>query len=605
MSGEAAEIKIRLVLDKSGGAEDATKKFVDQLKQAEANTKGVNAAAGAVKTTTPGAFSKAAEAIGLNVKATDNWKAALGLAKGAAIGAATGAAAALTAGAAATTYAANASINKLEKQKALAAELVSLASNKNTSFGTGNDAARAFDRDFRKIAISAGAMRDEVSAAFVSVSSGSQQGGMQWMSRLTTEESEKIVKNMAMVAREVPGGLATMTASYDELKNGTISSESAIVQMITASGRLKGTAVDVSRQLLMMAPADRLKVAEEAIASMAKTSQFKPRGWEGLKASAKELGDLAATSMGDPIVNALLPRAEKAMAFLSAHADEIDMAFQGIGEAIGSAADYMADKFSWIYENKDALAKTFKDVFGVVSDSAKYLVEKAELIANKLGIVEGGENDKTTAGDVRSFGKEYAAEAGAFGATDKKVDMLAKRLGMMGGEAVKAGEMTNDEVDKLVQNLLSAHDATKGLEQNLSQAVGEGSASKFTQVYNQAVKSHNQAQIDYAVQVLAGSSRLQKELYEAGSQVEGGLSGLASALKKFDMGAANAMYDAAKKQLGTKAMQAQVNFNGNTFNIRQDFRDQDPDRIALVFQSDILRNAQARLQAKGAQPFGL
>jgi hypothetical protein len=232
------------------------------------------------------------------------------------------------------------------------------------------------------------------------------------------------------------------------------------------------------------------------------------------------------------------------------------------------------------------------------------LVNKAEQIAAKLGMA-GLTEDKATAEGMRDYGKKAVADAGSLKSSDKDVDMMAKRFAMASMDLVKAGEMTNDEIDDLVAQMTKAHDAANDFKNSLAGAVGEGSASKFAAIYNAAVKSHNQAQIDYAVQVLAGSSRLQKELGDAGVQVEGGLTGLAAALKKFDMGAANNMYDAAKKQLGTKAMQAQVNFNGNTFNIRQDFRDQDPDRVALVFQSDILRSAQARLQAKTAQPFGL
>lgn len=601
--GDSAEIKVRLVLDKA--AEDSTKKFVEELKSAEVATKNLrNEFAGEMRTKAPGALSKVAEALHINTKATDNWKAALGMAKTAGVAAAAGVAVATTAAAAATVVAVNASLGKLEKQKALAAELLSLGSNKNISTSTAADAARAYDRDFRRIAISAGVTRDEVQAAFTSVASGSQQGGMGWVARLTAAQAEQITRNMSVVAREVPGGLSALTASYDELKNGTIRSESAIVQMITASGRLKGTAVDVSRQLLMMAPVNRLKVAEEAIASMAKTSQFKPKGFEGLKNSALELKDLMATSVGDPIVNALLPRVEKGINYLSEHADDIENAFRDVGEGLGNAADYVADKFQWIFENKDALAATFRDVFGVISDTTKNLVNKAELLAAKLGLGDATE-DRASAKGMKGIGEEYAKEAGTFGKSDKEVDMMIKRFSMGAAQFVQSGEMTNDEIDQLVIKMRDAHKAAGDFQGTLTQAVGEGSASKFAAVYNAAVKTHNQAQIDYALQVLSGSSRLQKEILSAGSEIEGGLTGLANMMRKIAPEFSKDLNAAAKTQIGTKALQPQVNFNGNTFNIRQDFRDQDPDRIALVFQSDILRSAQARAQAKGAMPFGL
>jgi hypothetical protein len=46
-------------------------------------------------------------------------------------------------------------------------------------------------------------------------------------------------------------------------------------------------------------------------------------------------------------------------------------------------------------------------------------------------------------------------------------------------------------------------------------------------------------------------------------------------------------------------------FNGGqVFNIKQDFRDQDPDRVAVVFQRDISRAAENRLMARTVPAFG-
>jgi hypothetical protein len=46
-------------------------------------------------------------------------------------------------------------------------------------------------------------------------------------------------------------------------------------------------------------------------------------------------------------------------------------------------------------------------------------------------------------------------------------------------------------------------------------------------------------------------------------------------------------------------------FNGGqTFQIKQDFRDQDPDRIAVIFQRDIARAAENRLQGGTGGAFG-
>ena len=47
-----------------------------------------------------------------------------------------------------------------------------------------------------------------------------------------------------------------------------------------------------------------------------------------------------------------------------------------------------------------------------------------------------------------------------------------------------------------------------------------------------------------------------------------------------------------------------VNMPGAHITIKQDFRDQDPDRVALVFQRDLMRAATATRQSKLAGVFG-
>lgn len=47
-----------------------------------------------------------------------------------------------------------------------------------------------------------------------------------------------------------------------------------------------------------------------------------------------------------------------------------------------------------------------------------------------------------------------------------------------------------------------------------------------------------------------------------------------------------------------------VDARGSTFHIKQDFRDQDPDRVAIVFQRDLIRSAESRFMARTSLPFG-
>lgn len=595
---DAAEVKIRLVFD--GDAAKMAERLTADLKKAAEETKAINTAAGGVKQTAPSAFEKLGQSLKAAADPAANLKAGMGMLKTVGVGAAAGIAAAFGVTTAVVGYAAHAALEKAEKTKALTAQMISFSSNPNVGFGKAGDAARAYDRDFRKIAIEAGVTRDEVVSAFTAI--GSQTGVY---ARLSAADSEKIAKNFAIVSREVPGGIAALTDGYEKLKDGQISSQSAIVQTITASGRLKGTAVDVARQLAYMAPVERLKVAEQALSELAKSSQFKPKGWEGLKTSAMELKDLAATSLGEPIINALLPKMEQGIAFLSAHSEDIENFMSGVGKSLAEAGDYVAEKFGWIYDNKDALAKTFKDVFGVIADTVKGAIEKFEKLQKLMGAQS--ENGGMSAGGFRDYAAESAASAGKIGGpktSQKDFDAQAKRMSMMAEQFVQSGEMTNDEVDAMIAKFYAARDGAKAVTDGFDKAGKDISGAEFVSAYNQASRTHNTAAMEYGANILAGNARLQQALLTAGVEIDGGFTGIASILQSKAPEVANLLRGFAKQGIGTKPLQPQVNFNGNTFNIKQDFRDQDPDRIMLTFKSDILRSANARITSKNAQAFG-
>lgn len=138
-------------------------------------------------------------------------------------------------------------------------------------------------------------------------------------------------------------------------------------------------------------------------------------------------------------------------------------------------------------------------------------------------------------------------------------------------------------------------------------ALSNAYANQIAVMYNEAVKSNNVSAAQYAANVIAGSSSVQNALINAKTQLEGGFDSLATILG--DKGADIAqklkgLLDEANGK-GVTPTKPVVQFNNNTFNLRQDFRDQDPDRVALVFRQDIVKAAENRRQARSGSAFGL
>lgn len=134
----------------------------------------------------------------------------------------------------------------------------------------------------------------------------------------------------------------------------------------------------------------------------------------------------------------------------------------------------------------------------------------------------------------------------------------------------------------------------------------EAAAIKLASAYNQAQILENEAAAKYTAEMLLRSGMTADALEDLGIKLEGGL----EKFEQYFLGQGKKF----REQLNwfTSGHVGGVDFkpptnnitNHNTFHIQQDFRDQDPDRIALVFQRDVMRAADARRQSRLAGAFG-
>lgn len=133
-------------------------------------------------------------------------------------------------------------------------------------------------------------------------------------------------------------------------------------------------------------------------------------------------------------------------------------------------------------------------------------------------------------------------------------------------------------------------------------------AKSFADSFNAAAKSNNQAAMNAAVQIIAGSTTLQQSLLDTGTSVGISLEKLADVIGDKAGDFADRLRQRAgeeKAQTNKKPDPALMQFNGGqTFNIKQDFRDQDPDRVVLQMRTDIAKIAEQRTQARTVLPFG-
>jgi hypothetical protein len=130
---------------------------------------------------------------------------------------------------------------------------------------------------------------------------------------------------------------------------------------------------------------------------------------------------------------------------------------------------------------------------------------------------------------------------------------------------------------------------------------------KVNEALQYNIDQHRDGLTDYQITMLT-QSKAGREAIESGAvHIAGGMDAMIKMLEDKAPELARKLREAGnvvKTQGGVKPA-AGITFNGANFHIKQDFRDQDPDRIALVFKKELSSAAVSRTMARTATPFGL
>ena len=142
-------------------------------------------------------------------------------------------------------------------------------------------------------------------------------------------------------------------------------------------------------------------------------------------------------------------------------------------------------------------------------------------------------------------------------------------------------------------------------EQMAQAAQTEADATKmFMLNFADAMATGNKQAQEAAALVIIGNKKMQTAMLSSGMDISKGLMDLADIIgdrsKEFVQKVKDRSEGEATASKGTGPVPTNVFNGGQTFNIKQDFRDQDPDRIAVIFQRDIVRAAESRLMARTA-----
>ncbi len=500
--------------------------------------------------------------------------------------------------------------------------------------------------ELQELAIASGTASADVVQVFNDVM---ERGGK------TEEQAHRLTGAMVMAGRATAGGATELSNAFEMIQLGVIRARNPIVGMIAATHTLKGNAKQVAAAMLQMPIEKQMKLAQTAIEKMADKMKSAPMTLGQMKTSMGEGIDKLFESAGNPILKHLTPVVAKVHGIFMGLMPDIEAAAEAFGGELGRGLDVvipvieelfaavkansgeikqsikeitepLRDVFEYVYENRHAFASTIADVamvlvkagaeivkammaiYGMIGSALKWIAKTGVLgkdVAQGIGQQELDAQAKDVRKSVMSGDRTGAT--GNASLADKQAaqqKFVASYTETYGSDKVKQGL---EQFDATWQRAVDDHNSVMGVARDNENAARMADTASFVKAWQAAEKAQDVGAQTYVSQFLFHNQALQKALAEDGPKLLGqGFGTLIDNLK----GQGTLGADAAKtlshmeapKGIASKAGVVQ-NFNG-PINVKQDFRDQDPDRVAIVFKEEMGRVGNNRLQSRMASPFG-
>jgi hypothetical protein len=240
--------------------------------------------------------------------------------------------------------------------------------------------------------------------------------------------------------------------------------------------------------------------------------------------------------------------------------------------------------------------------FSVVRDTILGVfktIGKSGLLGGDLKKFIGEEEQKGQSKDLR---KSLLSSGGLSDQDYEKRRAAFVKSGIEGG--MNAEDSAKD-FEKLYRGAMDTHLGVMRQAEGAKVAAMNDDAKGYATAFNAAAAAGDEAAMKYVASFLDGNASMVNAIAKEGPKIfEGGYDKLVASLKGIGAGdAAKSLMDRSKVSLGTPSKTSITqNFTG-AINVKQDFRDQDPDRVAVTFKQDLQRAGTNRLQSRFAQPF--
>lgn len=519
--------------------------------------------------------------------------------------------------------------SEMQKQEKAMGGSLMMIDRQHHSFKQLVDLSHEIREQFEMTALQTGRNAGDLTKVFDTIIQGGQLG---------SEAAEKLTKDMATVGKVTRGGMEGLSSAFAQIEHGMASQRNPIVQLISQMGVLKGSAADVAKQMHKMSQAQKNAVAEKAISEMAAKMTSggggPPAGLESLSKTFDGLREAFFESMGKPMLDKLLPPLNLVKKFLIDHLETIKEVGEKIGDAFGEGIEIITGMFksvsdvvranwgeiatfahnaaapfkaAWefVVDHKDSIAAAFETMAKLIMGAFKYanviwsaLIDKTmfaiDLIKGK-GFAEAHDHVASRHADTEQ-GKLLGA-ANEIGHSAEFEEALKNYKEKMGEAATALSPFIKhmEELHAASESMATAIDNTAK-----DQNPGEAFAAMFAKLSD----SHNDGAMEYASKFAANNLSIQQALVSGAGVMGTGFDTFIKMLNEKGGESGKKLAEVLQNKGGPVAgVKAQVDnhFSGG-IHIKQDFRDQDPDRIALVFRRDLSKHLNAQTQGRSGLP---
>lgn len=323
-------------------------------------------------------------------------------------------------------------VNPAKEIKAIQGVLT-LTDQTGRSFEQLNDQALDFDDKLERLGVLAGSSGGDLITAFTEISEHSKK---------SSEGVLDMVEDLAYAAKAFPGGVGELTSGLTMFEAGMIRARNPIVQMIAATGMMKGNAKEVAKHLQEMGQEKAMKVAEAAIERMSKKMKDVPLDFGQTVQAFKDMRGDVFESLGAPFLRALLPAMDRFRRYWYDNKVELETMVASVGEKVGDwvleATEQIENGFKYLQNHGEEIKTAITDGWNTAKKVVQWIIDHKTELAFALG-------GRMALGAAPSIATGASAAFGAakfLGSAELPIDAMKAGMVGLGTKMKETAQMT-------------------------------------------------------------------------------------------------------------------------------------------------------------------